>query len=196
MKPAQAVIIGTVALVSVGGAYYFTQTTVQPPAKATAEVAAEVIPAVISPAAPPQPKVAAALPGPAPSKASPSPFAVVPTMQVTETQPAPIANPIPAVPNAASLPGYALPPGGAIPGARETVRVIAVIPALKHKGQAILSSGGEQSIVEEGGMSDWGLVTEITDQGLCLNGKFISIDASEEPQLPLLTAPIPNGRLP
>lgn len=191
MKPIQAIIIGAVAITSAGGAYFFSQAPVQPPAKANVAVQ-QAVPAVpVTPAKgirPVEKRSAGA------GAASSSPFAVIPSSskQASEPQPAAMTNPIP---SEASLPNYSFLPAS-LPGMREQVRVIAVIPAPHHKGQAIVADGGEQVIVEEGGTSKWGLVSQITDKGLFINERFISIDASEEQLTSLPSAPIPNGRLP
>lgn len=188
MKPIQAIIIGAVAIASAGGAYFFSQAPVQPPAKANVAVQ-EAIPAgSAAPVKGIRPMEKSAGKG----TASSSPFAVIPSpsMQASEPQPAAMTSPIP---SEASLPNYSFLPAS-LPGMREQIRVVAVIPAPHHKGQAIVADGGEQVIVEEGGTSKWGLVSQITDKGLIINEHFISIDASEEQLSPLPIAPIPFSR--
>lgn len=188
MKPIQASIIGAVVIVSAGGAYFFSQAPVQPPAKAKAAIqqATPVEPAIPVKGIRPMEKPAGT------GAISSSPFAIIPTKQATEPQPAPITQPIP---SEAGLPNYSFSPTS-LPGMREQIRVVAVIPAPHHKGQAIVVDGGEQVIVEEGSTSKWGLVSQISDTGVIINERFISIDASEEQLTVLPIAPIPNGRLP
>lgn len=188
MKPIQAIIIGAVAIISAGGAYLFSQTPVQPSAKAIVAAQQAVLAEPATPAKGIRPLVKPVEAG----NVSSSPFAVIPTQQANEPQPVTMTNPIP---SEASLPNHSFLPMS-LPGMSEQIRVIAVIPAPHHKGQAIVTGGGEQVIVEEGGTSKWGLVSQITDKGLIINERFISIDASEEQLTPLPIAPIPNGRLP
>ncbi|CVK21673.1 hypothetical protein [Sporomusa sphaeroides] len=62
------------------------------------------------------------------------------------------------------------------------IQIVGLIPAANGKGQAILSNGSEQLIVDENSDSKWGFISDISKQGVTLNGNFVSVNGQSTAQ--------------
>lgn len=107
-----------------------------------------------------------------------SPFGTIPEAQKNEPA-APAAEiSVPLIKNIPSVPLPLLTAEKPQSQTSSSIKIIGLIPSTGKRGQAIISNGAEQLIVDEGSSTKWGFVSGITKHGLSINGSFIPIDGS------------------
>lgn len=185
MKKSHLVIICSIFICCLVGILYFQYQYLSTPKKTTS---VKNLNSKSTQAAPPLPtRISSVI-----TEQLPSPFANIPTMQPSlNNETIPLA---PKIPSGANLPNFSLRPDSPIANfdSNNQVRIIALIPASNHNGQAILSGGSDQVVVAEGERTQWGLITNITSEGLSINGKYISIDHKEVSKTDIKNVPIMN----